>query len=171
MSEPNQPEEKKPAITMHYVSVVTCERPTDVETRITRHEFELLCQGDTNKEETKRDNAKNLCIAAVISLAGILASADWSTGFRQRPWPFYLFVIVFFVAVAWFGNEWRTFGQGVKQKRSDSIHARTMADIKWRLQAAANAAASTTAVTTAQNELNATPTNNVNEPHDAPKSV
>jgi hypothetical protein len=113
-----QPEEKSPSITVHYVSAVTCERPSEIETRITQHEFEMVCAADTNKEETKRDNAKNLFFAAVIGLAG-LGSADWTTSLRQRPLPFYLFAAVFLFAVAWFGNEWRTFSGEVKLK-SDS---------------------------------------------------
>lgn len=141
MSEPSQPIEEKKSVTIHYESVVTCPRPSDLETQIRRHEFEMLCEGDTNKEEAKRDNAKNLFYAALIGLVGVLASADWATDLRQRPLPFYLFVLIFLLGVAWFGNEWRTFAWEVEQKQNDSTRSRLKADIQKRFEAASAAAA------------------------------
>lgn len=140
MSEAVPPvEKKKTTVTMHYESVVTCERPSEVETRITQHEFDMLCEGDPGKAEAKRDNAKNLFFAALIGLAS-LGATDWNTSLRQRPLPFYLFAIAFLLGLAWFGNAWHTFSKEVKQKQNDSVYSRTKIGIKTRLEAAAAAA-------------------------------
>jgi hypothetical protein len=140
MSDTTQPPgEKKTAVTIHYESVVTCHRPSDIETQIRKHEFEMLCEGDTNKEEAKRDNAKNLFYAALMGLGGILGSSDWTVGIRQHPFLFYIFVVVFLLGVAWFGNEWRTFAWEVKQRQNDSTRSRLKGEIQRRFEAAASA--------------------------------
>ena len=145
MSERTRPEQENLHATVHLVPVVTCPRPTDIQTYILKQEFETLCKGDTNKEQAKRDNAKHIFWAAVIGLIGVLASADWTVlNLRQRPWPFYFFIVAFLLAIAWFGNEWRITAQRVKDKQSESAYVSLKAGIQRRLDDAAAFAAALT---------------------------
>jgi hypothetical protein len=132
MSEPNQPE-KKPTGTIHMVPIVECPRPNDMGTMILKREFETLCQGDTNKYEAKRDNSKNLFCAALLGLIGVLASTDWETfSVRRHQWPFYLCVIGFTAAIAWFGAEWRTFSRSIQSRSDSSVYAQLKTEIGQR---------------------------------------
>jgi hypothetical protein len=138
MSEPNHPEVKGRA-TIHMVPMVECPRPNDMGTLILKREFETLCQGDTNKDESKCNNSKNLFYAALLGLIGVLASTDWETfSIRRRHWPFYLCVVGFTAAIAWFGAEWRTFRHNIQSRSESSVYMQLRREIEERFSDATN---------------------------------